>query len=99
MVAGRIRGRNQSSFDTEGVIGSGRVGDTEGREADATVMSSSRSREMRSSARVERLPWTDAVAVHLQYQEDRVLGTEGGRFRDLVMAACRSPLPLPLCSQ
>ena len=66
VVAGTILGRNHSSFDTEGVIGGGRDSDTEGREAVATLMSSSRCREMRSSARVERLPWMDAGAVHLQ---------------------------------
>lgn len=65
MVAGTILGRNHSSFDTEEVIGGGKDSDTEDREAVATSMSLSRCREMRSSARVGRLPWTEAGAIHL----------------------------------
>lgn len=40
--------------------------DTEGREAVAIVMSSSRCEERRSNAKVECSPWMDAVAVPRQ---------------------------------
>lgn len=66
VVAGRICGGNHSSFDTEGMMGVGENSDMEGKEAVATGMSSSRCEAMRSSAKVERLPWMDAVAVYLQ---------------------------------